>query len=274
MPPDSHILDTISAFPEAQSAKTKTVEEVAKAFKPMVLVVARQPQWGRLSRDDLAQVGFGSGILVFAGENGYLVLSSRHVIDGPNWQNARPFSGTVALAPEEGDFTFGKVAGRHRTLDLILLRVPRRNGNSRFVQSIADYASVSAGERIVVFGHPEGFFFSVSDGIVSRKQSPDLVQITAPVSPGASGGPVYDLNGKLLGVVSWMVDKRQVPLSENLNFAVRADALLQPEDWILNPDGAKLMKDFITASQSRSASAPNAVSRNVPSAKSTPTKSP
>jgi S1-C subfamily serine protease len=247
---DSHVLDTITAFPDVQEPKTHTVEELANSFRKTVLIVAQQPKWNRLSRENLSVAGFGSGVLVFAGQSGYLVLSSRHVIDGFNWQQSRPFSGNIALAAEEGDFTAAKVAGRHRSLDLILLRVDRRSGNTRFVQPIIDYASVSPGERIIVFGHPEGLFFSVSDGIISRKDGADLIQITAPVSPGASGGPVYDLQGRLLGIVSSMMDKRRAPLSENLNFAVRADTLLQSQDWALDSQGAQLMKEFLAASQS------------------------
>jgi S1-C subfamily serine protease len=271
---DSHVLDTISAFPDIREFKTHTVEDLAKSFRKTVVIVTQQPKWNRLSRESLPAVGFGSGVLVFANHDGYLVLSSRHVIDGFNWQQERPFSGNIALAAEEGDFTSAKVAGRHRNLDLILLRVDRHSGNSNFVQPIVEYADISPGERIFVFGHPEGFFFSVSDGIVSRKDGASLIQITAPISPGASGGPVLDLQGRLLGIVKEMVDKQRVPQSENLNFAVRADTLLRSEDWTLDAEGARLMKEFLTASQDlRNNPRPSLPSpSNAPVATSTPTK--
>src|SRR6202022_2487860 len=117
-------------------------------------------------------------------------------------------------------------------------------------------------ERILVFGHPEGLFFSISDGIVSRKDAASLIQITAPVGPGTSGGPTYDVRGWLLGVVSKMVDKRLYPQSENLNFAVRADSLLRPEEWNLDSEGTQLMREFLAASHNSgskiSLSAPSA----------------
>jgi S1-C subfamily serine protease len=251
VPADSHALDAIRVFPDVQKSKTRTVEELTATFEKTTLLVARQPKRGRLSRENLPVVGLGSGVLVFAGHHEYLVLSSRHVIDGPDWQHARPFSGRVALAPEKGDFTAAKVVGRHRTLDLILIMVKRHAGKGSFVQPIASYTDVSPGERIVVFGHPTGLFFSVFDGVVSRKQDEGLIQITVPVTPGMSGGPVYDLHGRLLGIASRTADEKRISGGKNLNVAVRADSLFQPQDWILNSKGARLLNEFVAASPDR-----------------------
>jgi hypothetical protein len=246
---DNHLLDNITAFPDIQQSRDRTTEELASSFKKIVFIVTRLPKWDRSPRENLFSTGFGSGVLVFAGSEGYLILSSRHVIDGENWQQSRPYSGSVALFREEGDFTSAKIAGRHRNFDLILLRVERQGGNSRFVQPVVDYSKVAIGERILVFGHPEGLFFSISDGIVSRKDGTSLIQITAPVGPGTSGGPAYDVRGRLVGIVTAMVDKARNPQSENLNFAERADSLLRPEEWSLDSEGTKLMKEFVAASQ-------------------------
>lgn len=246
---DSHLLDNMTAFPAVQQPRDRTTEELASDFKKIVFIVTRQPKWNLLPRENLFRAGFGSGVLVYAGEHGYLVLSSRHVIDGEDWQQSRPYSGNVALGREEGDFTSAKIAGRHRSLDLILLRVERHSGKSSFVQPVVDYSKIPIGERILVFGHPEGLFFSVSDGIVSRKDGTSIIQITAPVAPGTSGGPAYDFRGGLLGVVNAMYDKKYYPQAENLNFAVRADSLLRPDEWSLDPQGSQLMKEFLAASQ-------------------------
>jgi len=129
----------------------------------------------------------------------------------------------------------------------MLLRMPRLASKSRFAQSIVDFAKIAPGDRIMVFGHPQGLFFSLSDGLVSRKEPTGLIQITAPVSPGASRGPVYDMRGQLLGIVTSMVDKRLSPQSENLNFAVRADSLLHPEQWQIEPSGTAVFEKFISS---------------------------
>jgi S1-C subfamily serine protease len=251
MPLDRHLLDNIEEFPDVPSSKILTVEELDHLFKHTVLVVARQPRRGRLSHEELSNVKFGSGVLVFAGRRGYLILSSRDVIDGPDWQTARRFSGRVEVALDGGDFTLARVAGRHRTLDLILLRVKRRHAKADFAQPIRNYSNISPGERIAVFGHPSGLFFSVLSGTVLRREEENLIQITTPVTPSLSGGPVYDLRGRLLGIMNWMAGGQSVLESKNLNVATRADSLFQPEDWVLDKQGRRLLNEFVNASRSR-----------------------
>lgn len=74
------------------------------------------------------------------------------------------------------------------------------------------------GSRAFVIGSPKGMEFSISDGLIS--QTPvvgqnRLYQFTCPVSPGNSGGPLFNGAGQVLGVVSW-----QWRDAQNLNFAV------------------------------------------------------
>jgi S1-C subfamily serine protease len=250
-PPDSHALDAITAFPDVHISKARTVEELTGTFKELTVIVARQPKHGRLSPENLPVAHFGSGVLIFADRHEYLILSSRHIVDGADWRHARHFSGTVAIAPENGDFTSAKVVGRHRTLDLVLLTVKRHRKKSGFAQPIANYAHVSSGERILVFGHPPGLFLSAFDGVVSRKGGQDLVQISVRVRAGMSGGPVYDLHGRLVGIANAGQYEQGVSGGRNLNFAVRADSLFQPQDWILNSEGRKLLNEFRAASPTR-----------------------
>ena len=79
--------------------------------------------------------------------------------------------------------------------------------------------------------------------IISRKDR-DLLQISAPASPGNSGGPLFNSRGQLAGIVISMVDKNQNPNAENLNFAVRADALLDISGWRFSGEGRRHLEDF------------------------------
>ena len=112
---------------------------------------------------------------------------------------------------------------------------------AEFVQPIAEPRE---GQTIYVIGHPEGLKYTLSTGIISRMENSTL-QISAPVSPGNSGGPVYDLQGNLLGVVSSTLDKSYQPNAENLNFAVSAQALLKESDWELSKDGKEHLQDYL-----------------------------
>lgn len=88
------------------------------------------------------------------------------------------------------------------------------------------------GERVLAIGTPRGYEFTVSDGIVSglrqgislRGRDPRIVwvQHTAPVSPGASGGPLVNRNGQVIAMNTW-VDAS----GTNLSFAIAAEVLLQ-----------------------------------------------
>jgi S1-C subfamily serine protease/RNA polymerase subunit RPABC4/transcription elongation factor Spt4 len=74
------------------------------------------------------------------------------------------------------------------------------------------------GDRIATIGSPEGLSNSVSDGLVSAVRGEGekyLLQITAPISPGSSGGPVFNLKGEVVAITSFQFTEGQ-----NLNFAI------------------------------------------------------
>src|SRR5260370_30020341 len=110
---------------------------------------------------------------------------------------------------------------------------PRPSGKGELVQPVAE---AKEAEGIFVICLPEGLKFSLSTGIISRLQE-NVLQMSAPVSPGNSGGPVYDEQGNLVGVVSSTFDKSAQPNAENLNFAVAARALLHEIGWEFTPEG-------------------------------------
>src|SRR4051812_22323667 len=81
-------------------------------------------------------------------------------------------------------------------------------------------AAPAVGEQVIAIGAPEGLTNTVSDGIVSavrKLETRRLLQITAPISPGSSGGPVLNTRGEVVGVSVSILREGQ-----NLNFAVPA----------------------------------------------------
>jgi Trypsin-like peptidase domain len=243
-----------------------TPAELAKRVGGFVFIVARDGLLGG-NRSSLPEANFGTGVLLYAGTDEYLVATSRHVIDGEAWKTADPKVGEVVLFDRERGSARASVVGRHKNLDLALLAVPRSERGSDFALPILDFSKVPEGERIMTFGHPEGLFFSLGDGLVSRKDAKEgLLQITAPVSPGASGGPVYDLRGRLIGIVTSMIDKKKNPNSENLNFAIRADSFLRADQWDASPE--------VIARLERFALKQSEVSEAGPSSAATPTPTP
>ena len=83
--------------------------------------------------------------------------------------------------------------------------------------SLGDSEKVRIGEKVYVAGNPKGLEGTFSDGIISRisKQKKKRLQMTAPISPGSSGGPVLNSEGKVIGVAFMTIEGGQ-----NLNFAI------------------------------------------------------
>jgi hypothetical protein len=79
------------------------------------------------------------------------------------------------------------------------------------------------GARAYVVGAPQGYSFSLTDGLVSQVQMIDgfeQYQTSCPISPGSSGGPLLNAHGEVLGVICWSRDGAQ-----NVNFATPASCL-------------------------------------------------
>lgn len=100
--------------------------------------------------------------------------------------------------------------------DLILLSVPTLEVNKLELSEITP----EIGEKIYAIGNPKGLSGTISEGIVSgiRKiENNDLIQITAPISPGSSGGPILNNVGEVIAV-----SVASLTSGQNLNFAIPA----------------------------------------------------
>ncbi len=230
-------------FPSLPAVAPMSAKDVSEKLKPLVAVISpARRSW--LTHEEMPTASFGAGTLLQASAEGYLFVTARHVLDGPAW-NAAKAGSRALIAMASGTWGTADVVARHRNLDLLLLWVPREKGNATFVQPVPKTTPPSEGENVFVIGHPEGLRFTLSTGIISRMQG-NTIQMSAPVSPGNSGGPVFDDRGNLVGIVTSMVDKHGDPNAENLNFAVRADALLDESAWDFSSFGHKRLTDYVT----------------------------
>jgi S1-C subfamily serine protease len=237
-------LDAKSIFPQLPAGSPMSAKEISEQLKPLVAVISpARRTW--FTKNELPSAGFGAGVLLQAGPQGYLILTARHVID-ESLMSKSASRALVAMA--SGTWSGADILARHQGLDLSLLWVSRESGAGQFVQPVKQGNSISEGENVFVIGHPQGLRFTLSTGIISRSDK-EILQISAPVSPGNSGGPVFDDRGNLLGIVTSMVDRNMSPNAENLNFAVRADAVLQTAGWEFTGDGRKRLADFVNASR-------------------------
>ncbi len=224
-------LDERNNFPALPAERIMNGVELSATLKPLVLLASpAAKRW--FSHSEGISGLLGAALILQADAHGYLLATARHVADGEGWRS-RSDAHKVMVSDGMNGWAAAQIAGRHKHLDIALLWLERRTGEAEFRQPVASYAAVQSGEKIYVIGHPEGLNFSISNGIVSRTPGNDVLQISAPVSPGNSGGPVYDELGNLLGVVTSKVARSAEPEAENLNFAVSTDALLHESDWEL-----------------------------------------
>ncbi len=188
----------------AAAATSSTVEEslpeLVRRVKPSVVSVVTYDEKGEVKVT-------GSGFFVRPGE----VLTNLHVVEGASRAAVRTFEGKGRTYAVEG-FLAVDAEG-----DLALLDVRAAEERSRAVET--SIALPEEGEKIFVIGNPLRLEGSVSDGIVSAvREVPSLgkiIQITAPISHGNSGSPVFNMKGQVVGVVTIRVMNGQ-----NINLAL------------------------------------------------------
>ncbi len=154
-------------------------------------------------------VHLGTGSIIDAGG---LILTNRHVVasslDGDKEVavflfDGRRFDASVIEASEE--------------LDLALLRVKDSPGELP-VMEWGDSDALEVGEDVIAIGNPDGLKWTLSTGIVSGKRD-NMLQTTAPLNPGNSGGPLISPEGKLIGVntLSAYKDRNNIAFARTSN---------------------------------------------------------
>jgi len=147
----------------------------------------REPRGGQRAR------GTGSGFVI---RSDGVVLTNNHVVE-----HAKEI--TVALS--DGRELPAKVLGRDPKTDLAVLKVESKEPLP--VVELGDSDALAVGDWVVAIGNPFGLNNTVTAGIVSAKgraigQGPydHFIQTDAPINPGNSGGPLFDENGKVVGI--------------------------------------------------------------------------
>jgi S1-C subfamily serine protease len=179
---------------------------------------------GTPSASKPARAKSGTGFVVSA--NGHIVTNN-HVIDGCSDLKGN-LTGEAAVVL--------RVVSSDANNDLALLQAPSTATFKEFAR-IRD-RSIRSGDSVVAIGFPyHGLLtsdFTVTTGIVSSlsgmRNDSRFLQISAPVQPGNSGGPLFDTTGQIVGVVTGKLDGLRIAaatgnIPENINFAIKTGAL-------------------------------------------------
>jgi S1-C subfamily serine protease len=179
-------------------------QEVARSLFPKTVLLTMKDTSGR-------PLALGSGFVL---KKGYIV-SNCHVIEGAG-------SGLVKPTGDAKNYKIVGIAAKDESRDLVILEV---DGLTSDGVVLSTNQAPEVGETVFALGNPRGLEGTFSEGIISSLRDLDglsLLQITAPISPGSSGGPIADEKGEVIGVAVATFTGGQ-----NLNFAVPAKYVAQ-----------------------------------------------
>ncbi len=193
------LITLISSLSFVSNAQAKRARDIAeKAFHSVVMLVM-QDSHGQ-------PVSLGSGF--FVKED--VVATNLHVIEGAA-------SGYAKIVGKKPKYDIAGFIAIDPHKDLVLLKLNKIKAPTL---KLGDSNDVAVGDEVYAIGNPQGLEGTFSKGIISsiRKVGEDsLLQITAPISPGSSGGPVLNTEGKVVGV-----SVATFKGGQNLNFAIPA----------------------------------------------------
>jgi serine protease Do len=214
------ILTALLALPLG-TANAATLRDVYRRVSGSVVVVlAESSSPGVLGSPGAADVaGLGSGVLI--SQSGR-ILTAAHVVEAADRVAVRFAGGTVVPA---------RVVASDPLADLALLEVTMVPPDA-VAARIGDSDKVEVADQVFVVGAPYGISETLSVGYISARRtaraepndsvSVDLFQTDAAIAPGNSGGPMFNMEGEVIGIVSRIVSRSGG--AEGIGFAVTSNA--------------------------------------------------
>ncbi len=203
-----------------------TTDELFQKVKDSIVYIGVRDERGQF-------VSQGTGMFVSA--DGY-ILSNWHVVS----ENV----GGIVQLQNGANYFYDQVLELDPFYDLALIKI---EGKTDFQKAkFADSDEVKIGQKVIAIGNPRGMTHTVSEGIVSALRggtTDKQIQFTAPISPGSSGGALFDEYGRVIGITSSTLLE-----SQNINFAVPIDfahALIYRRKIALSLSQVKMDKEEI-----------------------------
>ena len=220
-----------SGVSPAQSPQSGT--QIFRTFSPAIAVIEATSDNGSVLR-------FGSA--VWLGQRQVLVTNA-HVVVGPGRIGAR--FGSDSFPPSELEVLYVDIDA-----DLAVLKLARVPGRMPVIQ-LRISRPPEIGEKVFAIGNPQGLERTLSEGVISGIRSltgiASVVQHTAPISSGSSGGALFNASGELIGLTVAYLEGGQ-----NLNFAIPAAGIGAAVDQALDvPNDREPLAAFVGRTRRR-----------------------
>ena len=201
----------------SSSGSSLTTEQVADLVSPSVVVITTEQvvysQWSWYGQNQV-ESGAGSGVIISS--DGY-ILTCAHVVDGAS---------TITVTIGDKDYT-ATLVGEDTTSDIAVIKI---DADGLTPATVGDSDGLKVGQSVMAVGNPLGELGgTVTGGMISAlnrsvtiqstnsTNTMSLIQMDASVSPGNSGGGLFNMNGELVGIVN---AKSSSSDAEGLGFAI------------------------------------------------------
>ena len=201
----------------SSSGSSLTTEQVADLVSPSVVVITTEQvvysQWSWYGQNQV-ESGAGSGVIISS--DGY-ILTCAHVVDGAS---------TITVTIDDKDYT-ATLVGEDTTSDIAVIKI---DADGLTPATVGNSDSLKVGQSVMAVGNPLGELGgTVTGGMISALNrsvtiqgsssvnTMSLIQMDASVSPGNSGGGLFNMNGELVGIVN---AKSSSSDAEGLGFAI------------------------------------------------------
>ncbi len=194
---------------DAGGKSTETEESTSKIFTPAELFKEMAPAVVTITTQS-GPMGMGGGTGFIVDDNG-IVVTNHHVIDGAKSVTVKLIGGRWASKVE--------LLVQDKEHDLAILKITV--GEELKTAKLGDSDEVQVGERAISIGNPLGLEHTLTDGLVSARRTYEgkkMIQMSTPVSPGNSGGPLFNLKGEVIGVSTAQLGSYR--RGQNLNLAI------------------------------------------------------
>ena len=214
---DSSSADSESAAEGTTVSSGMTTAQVAKTVSPSVVVITTEQvvysQWSWYGQSQV-ESGAGSGVIISS--DGY-ILTCAHVVDGAS---------SITVTIDDKDYT-ATLVGEDTTSDVAVIKI---DATGLTPATVGDSDNLKVGQSVMAVGNPLGELGgTVTGGMISAlnrsvtiqgtssTNTMSLIQMDASVSPGNSGGGLFNMNGELVGIVN---AKSSSSDAEGLGFAI------------------------------------------------------